>query len=91
LKKRLKRALSAFAYYGPEIGLCSCLFKFAWFTYPIVPESEFRFYLKGLNLNDVTTNYKCFKFFLFKMKFFIEIIKIIQKIFMTLFKFKPLK
>lgn len=38
MKRSLKKILHAWTYYGPEVGLCSCMFKYAWFTYPIVPE-----------------------------------------------------
>jgi hypothetical protein len=37
-KRSLKKVFHAWTYYGPEVGLCSCLFKFAWVTYPVVPE-----------------------------------------------------
>lgn len=38
VKRSFKKIFFAWTYYGPEIGLCSCLFKYAWFTYPVVPE-----------------------------------------------------
>lgn len=38
VKRSLKKIFFAWTYYGPEVGLCSCMFKYAWFTYPIVPE-----------------------------------------------------
>lgn len=38
MKRSIKKVFFAWTYYGPEIGLCSCLFKYAWFTYPVVPE-----------------------------------------------------
>jgi hypothetical protein len=38
VKRSFKKFFFAWTYYGPEVGLCSCLFKYAWFTYPVVPE-----------------------------------------------------
>lgn len=38
VKRSLKKIFHVWTYYGPEFGLCSCMFKYAWFTYPIVPE-----------------------------------------------------
>lgn len=38
LKRSLQRIFFAWTYYGPEMGLCNCLFQYAWFNYPIVPE-----------------------------------------------------
>lgn len=38
VKRSLKKIFFAWTFYGPEVGLCSCLFKYAWFNYPIVPE-----------------------------------------------------
>lgn len=38
VKRSLKKIIYKFTLYGPEIGLCKCLFKYAWFNYPVVPE-----------------------------------------------------
>lgn len=38
VKRSLKKIFFAWTYYGPEVGLGSCLFRYAWFNYPIVPE-----------------------------------------------------
>lgn len=38
MKRSFKKIFYAWTYYGPEIGLCSCLFKYAWFTYPVTQE-----------------------------------------------------
>jgi hypothetical protein len=38
MKRSLKRAFRTVGYYGPEIGLCSCMIKYAWYNYPVVPE-----------------------------------------------------
>lgn len=38
MKRSFRKIFYTWSYYGPEIGLCSCLFKYAYFTYPVVPE-----------------------------------------------------
>ncbi|KAG5676712.1 hypothetical protein PVAND_006525 [Polypedilum vanderplanki] len=38
VKRSLKKTIKTVGYFGPEIGLCSCLVKYAWYSYPIVPE-----------------------------------------------------
>lgn len=38
VKRSFKKILYTWTFYGPELGLCSCMFKYAWFTYPVVPE-----------------------------------------------------
>lgn len=37
-KRSIKKFLFAWTFYAPEFGFCSCLFKYAWYTYPIIPE-----------------------------------------------------
>lgn len=41
VKRSIKKVFHAWTYYGPEVGLCSCIFKFAWHTYPVVPEISY--------------------------------------------------
>lgn len=41
VKKKLKKLFYVFNWWGPEIGYCTCLFKYAWHTYPIVPEMTY--------------------------------------------------
>jgi hypothetical protein len=44
IKRSIKKIWLAYAYYAPEFGLCSCLFKYAWYTYPILPEGKYQHY-----------------------------------------------
>lgn len=44
IKRSLKKMWLAYAYYAPEFSLCSCLFKYAWHTYPIIPEGNNNIY-----------------------------------------------
>lgn len=38
VKRSFRKIFYTWSYYSPEIGLCNCLFKYAYYTYPVVPE-----------------------------------------------------
>lgn len=42
MKKFIKKFIFAYTFWGPEIGLSSCLFKHAWHTYPAVSQFSYR-------------------------------------------------
>ena len=42
MRRSLRKVMYRFNWWGPEIGLSSCMFKYAWYKYPIIPQTTYR-------------------------------------------------
>lgn len=42
MRRSIRKVMYRFNWWGPEIGLSSCMFKYAWYKYPIIPQTTYR-------------------------------------------------